>query len=149
MKMNPWVSALPALVAFALAACAAPAPAPETAAPVETVATGFRAGQDGLAYAMIFDLREPFDTEVLAVAEFQNPVPGEPPMRVEQPVPAGQRRIALNSPVIREIGNHRDYTVVLTVYRDGAPLLTHRDTARFDVDEAMVPMFIRRGITVR
>jgi len=133
----------------ALAACAAPAPAPEAEAPVKTIATGFRAGQDGLAYAMIFDLRAPFDTEVRAVTEFQNPVRGEPPLRVEQTLAAGQRRIAVNSPLMHEIGNHRDYTVVLTVYRDGALLVTHRDTARFDVEGAMVPMFIRRGITVR
>lgn len=142
------------LLALGLTACAAPpAPAPEAEAPVRTIAAGFRAGQDGIAYAMVYDLRVPFDTETRAVGEFQNPVPGDPPLRVEQAVPAGQRRIALHSPVMHEIGNHRDYTVVLTVYpmdgRDGAPLLTHRDRARFDVDEAMVPMFIRRGITVR
>ncbi len=137
-------------VALALAACASPPqPAPAPGDPVETIANGFRAGQDGLAYALVYELREPFDVEVRAVAEFENPAPGAPPLRVEQRVPAGERRIALNSPLMHEIRNHRDYAVVLTVYKDGAPVLTYRDRARFDVDESIVPMFIRRGIEVR
>jgi len=146
------------LLALALTACASPpVPAPEAEAPVETIAAGFRAGQDGLAYTMIYDLGTPFAADTVAVAEFQNPVAGAPPLRARAAVPAGERRIAIESPLMHEIGNHRDYAVVLTVYRDGAgdgevdgtPLLTHRDTARFDVEEAMVPMFIRRGIHVR
>jgi hypothetical protein len=140
---------VPALV-LVLAACATTStPAPAPGDPVETIANGFRAGQDGLAYAMVYDLREPFDVEVRAVAEFENPSPAEPPLRVEQAIPAGARRIALNSPLMHEIRNHRDYAVVLTVYKDGAPVLTYRDRARFDVDESIVPMFIRRGIEVR
>jgi hypothetical protein len=145
--VNPLAPA--AALVLALAACATPPPpAPAVEAPVETVAVGFRAGQDGLVYTVIYDLGAPLDGEVRAVAEFQNPKPGEPPLRAEQVVPAGERRIALESPLVHEIGNHRNYAVVLTIYRDGAPVATQRDTARFDVDEAMVPMFIRRGIYV-
>jgi len=138
-------------LALALAACASPpasAPAAEAPAPVETVAAGFRAGQDGLVYTVVYALRVPFDAETRAVVEFQNPT-GGPRLRVERAVPAGERHIALESPVMHEIGNHRDYAVVLTIYRNGAPVLTQRDRARFDVDEGMVPMFIRRGIRVR
>ena len=138
------------LLVLALAACASPpVPAPEAEAPVETIAAGFRAGRDGLAYTMIYDLRTPFDADTVAVAEFQNPVSGAPPLRAEQRVPAGERRIAIESPLMHEIGNHRDYTVILTLTQGGTPVAVHRETARFDVDEASVPMFIRRGITVR
>jgi hypothetical protein len=149
--VNPLAPA--AALVLALAACATPPhSAPAAEAPVETVAVGFRAGQDGLVYTVIYDLGAPLDGEVRAVAEFQNPKPGEPPLRAEQVVPAGERRVALESPVFHEIGNHRSYAVVLTVYRDngrdGTPVATQRDTARFDVDEGMVPMFIRRGIYV-
>jgi hypothetical protein len=150
MTPRAWAFAL----ALALTACAsgpppAPAPAPITEALVETVDAGFRAGPDGLVYTAVYDLLIPSDGTLRAVAEFQNPVAGAPPLRTEQAVPAGERRIALESPLLHEIGNHRGYAVVLTLYRGGAPVATRRDTARFDVDEAALPMFIRRGIHVR
>lgn len=151
--MNAHGLALTLGACLTLWACAAPPPpAPAGAAaappPVETVAAGFRAETDGLVYAMVYDLRTAFDGPVRAVAEFQDPA-GGPPLRAEQAVPAGERRIALESPLMHEIGNHRDYAVVLTVYRNGEPIATQRDRARFDVDEGMVPMFLRRGIRVR
>jgi hypothetical protein len=150
LSLRPLLPA--AAVGLALWACATPPPAPEAAATVATVAVGFRAGPDGLVYTALYDLRSPFDAAIRAVAEFQNPNPDGPPLRAERLVPAGERRIALESPVVHEIGNHRPYAVVLTIYRgdgrDDAPIATRRDTARFDVEEAMVPMFIRRGIYV-
>lgn len=123
-------------------------PAAEVSDPVKTVAAGFRAGERGLAYTVLYDLQEPFDSDLKAVATFQNPAGGKP-LTAERLVPAGERRIALKSPLIFTIRNHKNYDVTLTLYRDGRAVAVQRDKARFDVDGAVVPMFIKRGITVR
>ena len=141
---------LACLLALALGACASEperAPEPEVKNAVATVASGFRAGNKGLEYTVMYDIVKPFEVGILAVATFEDPAGGKP-LRAERKVGARARRIALTSPRIFEIKNHKEYRVTLTLYREGRVVAVHKHTARFDVEEASVPMFIKRGITI-
>jgi len=124
-----------AALALVVAACASEPPAPAVSKHIQTVAGSFDLDtENGQARCGItYRVREPFSKPLDLRVEFENPVPGDPPLVTERPLDPSDKELTVRSPVYPSLRNDHDYSVVLRGYSQTTPpqlWFEHRDVVR-------------------
>jgi hypothetical protein len=110
-----------AIVANGCSVSAPRLPNPNRSEYVVSKAAGFLfAPGGGVVYGTIFALTRLVDRPVYAVALFENPENGAPPLRAEVTIEPGNLEFQVKSPRLTILTNNRLYTVNLSLYSDDA-----------------------------